>query len=733
MNFNSHQSEIITKSPTGIQDIIIKDENYPNYLKAGAGTGKTEVLVRKIMHTIATVEDAGLDNFAIITFTNKATDEMRERLSQRLYFEWLKHKKVAITTGKIKTEDFMRKQVEISNMLYISTIHGFCEKLLRKYGLNIGIPLNFKISSLRKEINDIINEIVNKYHQEEVLREIPQYKLAKLLNILLVDNFNKGFEFDRDSASEFKFETEDNEYWNNFKQLFVNIYVEIVEKVNDLKYIENLLTTDDLIRKAAELLKNEYVLTKVSEKYKYVFIDEFQDTNKDQFNLVYSLINKGVWVFLVGDEKQSIYAFRGSDIQNSMEMSNLVSEIKLRSTGTLPESNMNENYRTDYVLLEKVNKIFEHDFKFNGSRISFPNMKLEKTETLKDVKLSEEKPLRINFESNVTNIINYLIGNEKIRNRNITYGDIAILCRSNYDLDNLAMELKIAKIPIEVVGGKGFFKSKEIIDTYKLFNRIINTSEVYKTELYFTDYYKAIIENKANLDFNNFLTELATVFREDTVEGIINYIYSETHIEEYYRSKGRYQEVANLQKLKDKARDLMTKEFMQPIQFLEYLNIMIMSNKEDDDADIAEIEKDSGVVSLYSIHKAKGLAFKVVIIPHFDKKLNRQTINPKIIFNNKRNEIKMIAIGHDYFRDDVSEEDKDYDNLLESKTVELLEEELRILYVALTRPENMLVLLCDNPKEKLMQRKKQKEYASWAKWISEIDNGRFLDEHIWDI
>jgi ATP-dependent exoDNAse (exonuclease V) beta subunit len=93
----------------------------------------------------------------------------------------------------------------------------------------------------------------------------------------------------------------------------------------------------------------------------------------------------------------------------------------------------------------------------------------------------------------------------------------------------------------------------------------------------------------------------------------------------------------------------------------------------------------------------------------------------------------MIAIGYEYFQDDVPEEDKEYNDLLESKTVELLEEELRILYVALTRPEHMLILQCDNPKTKLIQYKRLREYASWAKWISEIDGGQFLEEHIWHI
>ncbi|MDQ2087928.1 UvrD-helicase domain-containing protein [Herbivorax sp. ANBcel31] len=732
MNFNKYNKKLKEKNTTDIQNQVILDEVYPNYLKAGAGTGKTEVLVRKIMHIIENVEGVGLDNFAIITFTNKATDEMKERLSERFYYEWLKHKKIAVKTGKIKTEEFMRTQVEITNMLYISTIHGFCEKILRKYGLHIGIPSNFKIASIKKNVNEIINSIVNKHHHEYVLREIPQYKVAKLLSILLEDNCNKGIEFDRESVKEYNFNTENNDYWNDFKRLFMDMYLEISEKIDEFKHSENVLTTDDLIKEAALLMKNKYVLDKASEKYKYILIDEFQDTNKDQFNLVNSLMNNGVNVFLVGDEKQSIYAFRGSDIENSVEMSNIISKIKEKRNENLPKSVMNENFRTDYKLLKKINEIFNHDFSFKGTKIDFQKMRLEKIDELKASDKSEKNPIRISFETDIIDVINHLVENEKIRGKKISYGDIAVFCRSNYDLDVLADRLKGADIPVEVAGGKGFYKSKEVIDTYKLFNSIINTGKEYKTELYFTDYYKAITENEADIDFDNFLNELSTVFREDTVERIIDFIYSETHIEEYYYSKGMYQQIANLQKLKDKARDLMIKEFMQPIQFLEYLNVMIMSNQEEDDADIAEVEKNSGVVSLYSIHKAKGLAFKVVIVPYFDKKINRPTVYPKIILKNKSGE-KRLAIGSDYFNDEVKIEDKDYTELLENKIIEFLEEELRILYVALTRPKNMLILLCDNSKQYLNKCMKQIQFVSWAKWISEIDNGHFLNDHIWQI
>ena len=140
------------------------------------------------------------------------------------------------------------------------------------------------------------------------------------------------------------------------------MYLEAQELIEKQKKEENVLTPNDLISKTVELLENDYVAKKVAEQYKYIFIDEFQDTNKDQFNLVNILITHGVKIFLVGDDKQSIYGFRGADVENSMEMHSI---IKLMQEKNEEEIYMNENFRADKSLIETVNKIFQTKKLFN--------------------------------------------------------------------------------------------------------------------------------------------------------------------------------------------------------------------------------------------------------------------------------------------------------------------------------------------------------------------------------
>ena len=266
------QQSTSTHKLTSKQQAIVALDQYPLYLRAGAGTGKTEVLIQKILYILNEQKEASLKNFGIITFTNKATDEMRNRLSESLYKEWF-----ALMQGGTSNPhmDFLRSQAEITNMIDICTIHGFCERLLRKHGLSIGIPLNYKIKSFRRDTTEILNNIVSSHFENLLLKGIPQYRISKLIDILLTNNSNHGIVIEDSSA--FTFNTPDNAYWNDFKRFYLNLYLEAYKQIESRKIELNILTPNDLIRKAVLLLSDDYIATKVAEQYHYLFIDEFQD------------------------------------------------------------------------------------------------------------------------------------------------------------------------------------------------------------------------------------------------------------------------------------------------------------------------------------------------------------------------------------------------------------------------------------------------------------------------
>lgn len=157
------------KELTTKQSSIVASETYPQYLKAGAGTGKTEVLVQKIIHILNNDSSSDISNFAIITFTNKATEEMKRRISDILYKNW-------ISDGNQRT----RKNIDVVSMSNISTIHLFCENLIREFGLQINISPNFKVKSFKKQSDEIVSNILNKYWDKSLLREFQSFTIIRL-------------------------------------------------------------------------------------------------------------------------------------------------------------------------------------------------------------------------------------------------------------------------------------------------------------------------------------------------------------------------------------------------------------------------------------------------------------------------------------------------------------------------------------------------------------------------
>ena len=181
-------------------------------------------------------------------------------------------------------------------------------------------------------------------------------------------------------------------------------------------------------------------------------------------------------------------------------------------------------------------------------------------------------------------------------------------------------------------------------------------------------------------------------------------------------------------KLKDIARGLIDRDNTQPLQFVEYLATMISTNQDEDEAEIPEVDRRSGVVTLYSIHKAKGLSFPIVVIPNCDSKLNRPITKPKIIFDS-RAEKPAIGFDSEMFSDEFPP-DAEYLRMYEGNIAEQLEEEIRVFYVACTRAKYQIILSCDNKQDKVQQTVYYRDYASVMRWLLEMDNGAFVRKHI---
>ncbi|WP_237699158.1 UvrD-helicase domain-containing protein [Caldicellulosiruptor kronotskyensis] len=743
-----HYAEKFSKSPlTETQQNILK-VNFPFYLKAGAGTGKTELLVELIIKCLNENPKASISNFVVITFTNKATSEVKRRLVERLYFDYsLNHKKLSSLSSLLadnrnimnRQEDEKRKFVDLTSMLNVYTIHGFCEIILRQYGYLIGISPKFEIKSVTWKLNEIIRKAIDNYAENEFLNVLPSYRLHQLVRTLYEECDNKGDEItEKDIKNKFR-KNQEQYFWSNFKDSFLDLFLEVGREIENFKKENNILTPNDLIKYASKLVKgNDFVATKLASKYKYLFIDEFQDTNRSQFELVNTLLEKGVNIFLVGDEKQSIYSFRGADIQSSIEMGNIIAN-KCNS----PLIEMTDNFRSNKNVIEVINKIFSQSYsatykgklyqikfdnyqplifpQINKSYVdqrSFPQYKWKgKTSKIENTLTIEE----MDISTIIKKIKNEMCYSD---NSDIKYSDIAVLCRKNRQVEKIADELKKNKIPVKIYGGGGFFQSNAIISTCKLFEYISYPSEITKHEVKNTDYYFAMLSTGRN-DLEKFLNELSLYARSNIVADILNFVFENTNIEEYYISTSQHQELYNLYKLREIVRNIHNQEFLHPLSFFEYLNNMILTGQKEENADFIE-DKQQDSIQVMTIHKSKGLAFNIVIIPFIDEPIVISDTEPLITYRKTEKEMMIGFNKHKLKIYNNIEDDLDFSSMVTDEIKKQFEEELRVYYVAITRARELIILKTNNRRENNIYRN---TITSFLDWIKQIDNFNFYNKH----
>ncbi len=395
----------------------------PILVIAGAGTGKTRVLTHRIANLINTGRAKPWEVLAI-TFTNKAANEMKERIGQLIDYS--------------------------IDKMWIGTFHSICVRILRRDIERLGYEKNFVIydsDDQKTLIKDCIKEmnLDTKTYNANVIRSI-------------ISNEKNN----QNSPDSFIAENYGNYNLRNTGEVY-----SLYEK--KLK-IANALDFDDLIVKALKLLQtNEDILESYRERFKYILVDEYQDTNNVQYKLVKLLGKKSTGesnVFVVGDEDQSIYGWRGADINNILDFEKDFEGAKIIK--------LEKNYRSTNVILNAANGVIKNNCQRKGKNL------YTDYECGNLVKLIEN-----DNEKEEAFMVAALIRKEHTQN-NVNYSDMAVLYRTNAQSRALEEGLIREGIPYKIVGGLKFYGRKEIKDimSYLMliqnhkddisYNRIIN-------------------------------------------------------------------------------------------------------------------------------------------------------------------------------------------------------------------------------------------------------------------
>ena len=561
------------------QEAVFHTEG-PLLILAGAGSGKTRVLTHRIAHLIA---DKGVNPFNIlaITFTNKAAQEMRERVD------------------KLTGADGMS--------VWVATFHSTCVRILRRYIDRLGYDNRFTIydsddqKTLMKEICRKLNIDTKKYKERSLLAQISHAK----------DEMITPDEIEMNAGGDF-----------NQKKV-AQVYREYQAALKS----NNALDFDDLLVKTVELFQNcGDVLESYQEKFRYIMVDEYQDTNTVQFKFVSLLAARYGNLCVVGDDDQSIYKFRGANIGNILGFERVFPDAKV--------IRLEQNYRSTKNILNAANEVIANNAARKEKRLWTENPEGEKLHFRQFMNGFEEAE--------------YVIGDiaKKKREHLADYRECAILYRTNAQSRLFEEKCLKANIPYKIVGGINFYARKEIKDLLCYLKTIDNSADdlavrrilnVPKRGIGATtvgrvqDY--ADYMNVSFYDALRVAEEVPSIGRSlNKIEGFVTFIQSLKSKAQAYSVTEILEEVIDLTGYVDELKAEDTEESRARIENIDELISKTVSYEEAMKAegreatlsgfleeialiaDIDTVDPDQDYVLLMTLHSAKGLEFPYVYL-----------------------------------------------------------------------------------------------------------------------
>jgi DNA helicase-2/ATP-dependent DNA helicase PcrA len=512
----------------------VQQQNGPMIILAGAGSGKTRVLTYKVIYLI----EQGVDpsNILMVTFTNKAANEMKERMQK--FFQ---------AKGKFELPT-------------ISTFHALCAKILRIDGERIGIPKNFLIyddqdqKDAVKQAFEVLGISIKEYKPSSVLNSISGAK-NELINESEYPNYARG----------------------HFQEIVAKTYL-VYQKV--LK--ENgALDFDDLILKTVELFRKEpEILQKYQNKFMYILVDEYQDTNHAQYLLTRMLSQRCNNICVVGDFSQSIYSFRGADFLNLAKFKDDFKNVKTFS--------LSQNYRSTQKILDAASSVI-------AKNNTHPILRLwTENETGEEVTVYESLNEQKEGEFIVDQILKL-----KYENPNLNNYDFCVLYRTNAQSRAIEEIFIHRGIPYILIGGTKFYERKEIKDVLSYLKALANPKDKVSLKR---------IEKLGKGRLAKFL-DFQQNSREglQTIEILDNVVKATDYLSSYdEKNEEDAQRLENIKELRSVAI-----EFPELTQFLENVSLVEQEHMPDH---IKDEKGKKNAVNLMTLHAAKGLEFKVVFM-----------------------------------------------------------------------------------------------------------------------
>ncbi len=593
-----------------MQKEAVLQKNGPVLIIAGAGAGKTKTIAHRILHLIK--EGVNPENILAITFTNKAAKEMRERVEKI-----------------ISTDKTLNLPMSYRFKPFVSTFHSLGVYILKENSKLIGLTRNFSIMD-RSDSSKLVKECLKSLDIDP-----KQFEPNKILNII---SREKG---DLNTIENYSVGAEDS---YTLKSVTAKVWPLYEQKLAQ----EKALDFDDLLLKTYNILKNNKgVLEKYQNLWKYIHIDEYQDTNKVQYETAKLLAEKNRNICVVGDIDQSIYSWRGADIQNILSFEEDYPEAKVIL--------LEENYRSTQTILAVANEVIKNNKLRREKNLFTKNDVGEKVSFLKALNEMEEA----RFIARKS---------QELISKGVSPRKIAVLYRANFQSRALEEAFLTENVPYQVLGTK-FFERKEVKDVLAYLRASLNPESLSDLKRIINVPARGIgkvtilkvfeggkdklpdgIKEKVNIFFN-LLAKIKNEAEKLKPSEVIKYIIKESGLE-FELQKGNDEDKERLENMRELATLAIKYDHLGKPEGIEKLleEAALMTDQD-------SLEKNENAVKLMTVHASKGLEFDYVFITGLEQDL-----------------FPHQGMG------------------TEAKTPEEMEEERRLFYVALTRARIKLFL-----------------------------------------
>ncbi len=711
------------------------NENKHIIVQASAGTGKTTVMIDRILYLLHTQPDLHLYEMFMITFTNDAADQMNKRLQD-----------VLMRRYNLTGEKRYLRWVEEQSQMNISTIHSFAYYMLKEYGIGESFTKNLSIRSFqyeRKElIKDVIDDTIDTSTNVRNQLGVPFYRANSMVN-----EFWNGFSklgISHREVGRMDWGKPIDEASAPFQRVMTGILKRLDEEYFDIKRKNEAVAIDDIMRDLQEVLQSE-VLPKPDITMKYLFIDEFQDSDLSQIMvacLTIKLLNP--WLFVVGDVKQSIYRFRGATDQAFFVLKRDMKEMKINIPAEFALIN---NYRTSANVLERMDDYFSVWGRMGQLQYDKPVIPFNKEPgSIRMLRGATKENADAQIARIASKELDSLIKRvEESENEPNEKTRVVMLTRTNNELNQLSGILRRNKIPAVIRRDGSFYASEAVRDFYIMVSSFLFSNEpkyifnflltpyageidpmnINDMEWLHGDYGNLVAYLDRYLDQTNWKKYHKALRLRPVLAVLKDILDSESIVDNFImNSKARMraegweenrcnaatfanamQYHANLEKLMEILQRNLGGDKVSIYDVYKFLKLNVATNRSEGEAEV--VTNDEQARNLYksllcmTVHKSKGLEFDTVIVPYTNRSFPTWEKTEIIIDPVGR------RVGWNYTGDGEKKNKRQkypamrnslYKELKEIDAESAQKEETRILYVAMTRAIHNLICIVPNPK-----------------------------------